>query len=594
MFKTLRNLDKRIKLQILCFFLLILVLNVLTIPYADDFPYSISNGIFDIFRLEYIQYMTWGGRSVAHILARIFLALPKIVFNVTNSLMFVFLIILIYLHSKGKNSKDSPLTFAFIAILIFVFSPMFGQTVLWETGACNYLWTTCIILTFLYIYRMNGMNWNNRLLVLPIFILGILAGWSNENMGGACILFTLIFLAFKHFEDKRITIWMIAGFIGACLGFIIMILAPGNVIRALDFPQTGSLIYTLTHDLTNTIDVLREGFYLPTILLIIFATINWSMNRKFKCISFSLIYYFCGLAAVGAIILSPVPVLWDRSMFGALIFVVIALTIQFYEVIIFQDKFKILCNILVFILIFESSLAYASASFDLFYTWIQNKQRENYVQYQVENGNMNPVVFQIFKEFVTKYNPIYGLGDITPYQSFWLNKGYSEVHNLESVQSTPLRIWEKIYKNGDPTLMNIQEMNSYIDYIKDNPNFIIFINTSDLNDKYQPYIALLNQLGINPEGMQNFVAVLDNGSIVVDEYGPNGIEYFGKFDAKEYYLGSYSKGDLSDIIIDGVEYTNNNLGINFVIFDKNQYRVVDSITFNTGNGFNGIRYQEGE
>ena len=40
-----------------------------------------------------------------------------------------------------------------INLLIWLFVPTFGQTILWETGAANYLWGGIIIISFLSMYH---------------------------------------------------------------------------------------------------------------------------------------------------------------------------------------------------------------------------------------------------------------------------------------------------------------------------------------------------------------------------------------------------------------------------------------------------------
>ena len=144
--------EKHNRIKIAVFFL-VLVLNVLTVKTSDDLGYSINHGLIDIFRQEYIQYMTWTGRSVAHIIARCFLALPKGIFNLFNAFIFCLQIELIARHAVIDKNKVTTLLYALIASAVFLIVPFFGQTVLWETGSCNYLWTTTIILAFLYPYR---------------------------------------------------------------------------------------------------------------------------------------------------------------------------------------------------------------------------------------------------------------------------------------------------------------------------------------------------------------------------------------------------------------------------------------------------------
>ena len=102
LFSTERKKNRFVLILIL---VLILLMNLFTKKIADDFIYSQSNGLLDIFAREYEQYITWSGRSVAHILARISLALPRFLFQLCNSLVFAWLIILIVFHAKpsGKH-----------------------------------------------------------------------------------------------------------------------------------------------------------------------------------------------------------------------------------------------------------------------------------------------------------------------------------------------------------------------------------------------------------------------------------------------------------------------------------------------------------
>ena len=96
--KIKKYLSKPMNVVMLVEFILIFILNLLVVTTSDDLGYQIHSGLIDIFKREYVQYMTWTGRSVAHIIARIFLAMPKIIFDVCNSLCFVYFTYLIYLH----------------------------------------------------------------------------------------------------------------------------------------------------------------------------------------------------------------------------------------------------------------------------------------------------------------------------------------------------------------------------------------------------------------------------------------------------------------------------------------------------------------
>lgn len=570
------------------------IMNSLTVPTSDDLGYSISNGIADIFRREYHQYMTWTGRSVAHIIARSFLAMPKIIFNVCNSLCFVYLCWLIYCHATGSRKKDRPILFALIAVLVFLCVPFFGQTVLWETGSCNYLWTTSIILSFFLPYRdylESGKETHSKLFWLIMIPAGIIAGWTNENTGGALILIIILFLIILLKKHQKLPAWMFSGLIGSIAGFAVMIMAPGNKVRAADFANTNGKAYELVHDLTDTMSVLDHfGALLPLLLAIaaILALLFSEKKRREPCI-LSLCYAVAGLAAVFAIILTPVQVLFDRSMFGATVFIIISLSILLNQLVLAEHtavlKSALSCLILI------SSCQYVRAVADLGYTKYQYDARETYVQEQKAAGNLNPVVPQIYREFETSYNPLHGLNDITEYPKYWVNQSYEEVHGLEGVQSTPLDQWKRIYAQGDPYLMNIQDMKEYIAAIASDRNYAVLINCSTLKGDYSSYTALLTSFGLKIDQETNFIAVYENGALVLSKTAAEGIDGSADIDGSYAYLSSYQEGSMSDIMIGNLEYTNDNSGISIVVYSLSDHRVVDSVTWNTDNGMTGIRYK---
>ena len=107
--KSVYTEHKAIIIALAAIVLAALFLNILTVPTSDDLGYSISNGLIDILHREYVQYMTWTGRTVAHLFARFFLTMPKLVFDVANALMFAALITLINLHASQDSRPIQPL-----------------------------------------------------------------------------------------------------------------------------------------------------------------------------------------------------------------------------------------------------------------------------------------------------------------------------------------------------------------------------------------------------------------------------------------------------------------------------------------------------
>ena len=581
----------RVKLAV---FFLVLVLNLLTVKTSDDLGYSINSGLADIIRREYIQYMTWTGRTVAHLIARTFLAMPKIIFDVCNSIVFCVLTELIARHAAGTQNKVSGMLYGFSALAVFLFAPLFGQTVLWETGSCNYLWTTSIILAFLYVYRKHMNQEGERMpwFAALFFLCGIAAGWTNENTGGACIMMVLIFLVLYRMKKTALKPWMITGLAGAVIGFVLMIKAPGNAIRAQDFINEGGKAYVLVHDLRNTLNIFGKPEAQLPLWLAFGACLALRLKQGIKKedLLLSLGYALSGMAAVCAIVLSPVPVEFDRSMFGATIFVIIGVLSLAFPLFHAEGNKELhrAAPALLGILCVLSGFRYGHALLDLGYTRYQYTVRENWVQAQKEAGNVNPVIPVINNEFFTTYNAMYGLNDILDYPSFVNNENYAVTHGLESVVSTSLDKWNMLYRNGDPALMNTLDLESYVKAVQMNPDYLALVTTTPLNERYEAYLDLLEPAaGEDLSGHSHYILAFGAETEVTASD-----EAFGReFTPEGHYIWVNSGEDpmTSDILIDGTEYTNDQEGISIVVFDRASGRAVDSVTWNTDYAMRGIR-----
>ena len=78
----------------------IFALNAHTPLQMDDYDYSISwatgkpvSGLADVIASQAVHYRLWGGRSVVHALAQMFLYMGKDVFNIANTVMYLLLLL---------------------------------------------------------------------------------------------------------------------------------------------------------------------------------------------------------------------------------------------------------------------------------------------------------------------------------------------------------------------------------------------------------------------------------------------------------------------------------------------------------------------
>ena len=199
--------NKKIEWIILAVILaLVLVINFLTPIIADDFHYAMRKGrhitsLSDIFKYQMWHYFHWGGRTIAHGIAQIFLIMPKSVFNICNSIMNVAEVYLIYKIAQG-NRKSNPIMLIVTFFLLWFFLPIYGSSNMWLIGSCNYLWTIVFILLFIYQYQKTKKD--SIINIILMFLLGILAGWTNENTAFGCIVTVLgLILVKKHSKEKK-------------------------------------------------------------------------------------------------------------------------------------------------------------------------------------------------------------------------------------------------------------------------------------------------------------------------------------------------------------------------------------------------------
>ena len=428
------NRNKK-KLFLILIFVSMLCLNFLTPLLADDYSYGLNlnekriASIIDIFDYQVWHYFNWGGRTVAHTLAQILLVFPKAVFNILNSFIYTALIYLIYLHGCfNKDNKDNSYMLLLIHFILWFIIPVFGQSFIWLVGSCNYLWTTVIILYFLWLYRRNTLSekWYN---LLFMFILGLLAGWTNENTSAGLIVILVFSLIINKVETKKFELskTRLFGIIGTLAGFIIMICAPGNYIRSAEFKDDTFIIIKIikrTLDITNNL----ENIILP-LLIVIIILISLKIYHKKKIEKETYTFILGGFAAIYAMVLSPT--FPERAWTGAIIFFVIAIVILVYDLDTINRLYKFILVDFCIIL----SIIYVSQYMDLARNINYLRNTWNY-RVDVINKSSKDKMFEFYKyETYNSRNPVYGLDDIGYDPNAWPNGSISKYYGIKGIKA---------------------------------------------------------------------------------------------------------------------------------------------------------------
>lgn len=436
--KIEKFIDKnQIKIMLLLIFISMLALNFLTPLLADDYSYGLNlankklTGIIDIYNYQIWHYFNWGGRTIAHTFAQTLLIFPKAIFNIVNSIIYTCLVYLIYLHGKlnrrEKNSRNSYLILLIHLILWFII-PVFGQSFIWLIGSCNYLWTTMIVVYFLLLFRKNEKE-NKWYKIIIMFLIGILAGWTNENTSAGLIVILFSTLIIDKITTKKwnLTKTKVAGIVGSLIGFVLMICAPGNYVRNAAFKDDTFIIIKF---IKRAIDITgnAEIYILPLIIAIIIL-ISLKIYHKKKIEKEVTPFILGGFAATYSMVASPqFP---ERSWTGVIVYLIIALVILVYD---FEKIHRIykfilvdLCIILSIIFIGE----YLNAARDinnLRNTW---NEREKII----EKSNKNQI-FKFYRyETTNNKNPSYGLSDIGNDYKVWPNSSIAKYYGIKGIKS---------------------------------------------------------------------------------------------------------------------------------------------------------------
>ncbi|MBR3796961.1 MAG: hypothetical protein IKK34_13180 [Clostridia bacterium] len=309
----------------------IFLLNAHTPLMMDDYDYSFSwstgerlSGLADILASQAVHYRQWGGRSVVHFFAQLFLYLGKPVFNAANTLMYQLLLIeIVYLGGKREMRSDWRLLMI-AHVLLFFTVPFFGVTFLWLDGACNYLWGTALALLPLIIgksERESGFFDTESVrgwLALPLCFL---AGWTNENTACGVLAACLLLLIWDAYSRRGIRAWRIASLIAQALGVMVLLLAPGNFVRPSE-PSGRSMIMELLYRAAVVTYCGIRYAGIPAIAALGLFAAAYRRKTKVRSVWFAVL---CGAALLCAYALVGSPQISDRTFTGVLALAIAAL-----------------------------------------------------------------------------------------------------------------------------------------------------------------------------------------------------------------------------------------------------------------------------
>jgi len=302
----------------LCIGVSMYLLNVHTPVMLDDFDYAISwstgevlSGIADVIASQVVHYNTWGGRLV-QTFSQLFMYWGDAVFNVVNTIVYLLLLLEIYAIARPKRRFCWTLILLEHLVLVHML-PFFGTVFLWMCGSCNYLFGTVLSLIPVLVLqhvRHGGALSRGGAGAAACFLLGVLGGWTNENMTCGVIALVFVSLAIDWLEGRGVKGRLAAMWAGQCIGALILLLAPGNFARASAYAYDSMLVELIRRGVMVTAyGASYLGALLCAVLLLASGIKEMSARRGYAAL---LVFG----AVMGAYALMGSPELSDRSFTG--------------------------------------------------------------------------------------------------------------------------------------------------------------------------------------------------------------------------------------------------------------------------------------
>lgn len=415
-------------------FIIVLLFSFLTPMVADDFSYCFSwadgsrmHSLGQIIPSMAAHRDNVNGRVFAHGIVQAVLLMPKSVFNVLNALNAVLLLALIrrcFNHSVSRHT----LLLTVGVLMLWCFTPAFGQVFLWLDGAVNYSWGLSIFLLFLWQYISGYLGKERRLsLVRDILLLPLafIAGGYSEN-GSIAVIFIALCLSILIFlRDRRLPWQLIAGLVLSVAGFIFLMSAGATHGRSASLDLRG-LIYNIRYILTAVQEQLMP-------LYIIFA-LCFALGIAFKVdkkrLILSAVLLLAGIGSLAAFIFAKY--FTSRHCCFTVVFTVLACLILLDAL---ADKRKLLsAQLLCGVMAVFFAFSFVHGALDIAVTFGVSLERKAEIQNALDSGETD-IELKVYLPG-TKYSAAWDLTDLDPNPSLWPNTSFADFYGLNSVTGT--------------------------------------------------------------------------------------------------------------------------------------------------------------
>lgn len=277
------------------------------------------------------------------------------------------------------------------------------------------------------LYNKKSNYLNRFIYTVPLFIIGFIAGISMENMSAGMIIIITLQLLYYRKNIGRINIPIISSYVGSLLGFVCLVLAPGNQMRA--EAETGI-------NLSISFKFFMISYYWVTfvgVICIIWLVLYWIKRYLHKEVV-SIPYVIGAIVSAYCMIVAPSSP--ERTWYIVCVYLILAVGILYNSFEIENTSLQkgiitIVCTgTMIFLGIAMSDTILYSREIST-----QIKAREEYIFDQKAKGNLDIKTKVITHQypFRAKHDGLTGLSDITDDPEYWVNQKLAEYYGVNSI-----------------------------------------------------------------------------------------------------------------------------------------------------------------
>jgi len=404
-----------------------------TTPYAaDDFVYKVNPLEYDIcfemlkdaFNFQIWHYFNWGGRIIVLFFVQLFLIPIKLYFNIINALVQIIIIntLFFYAYNRIATTLKDVSIILLINIMLFIGFYKYSGMSIYLTSTIGYSWMHLYVLLYylpFWNYYVNQKESQNK---LSFYFFGIISGCTNEHVFIAQFIFFILLRIINRINHHdKIPQFYYHSLLGVLTGGAILMLAPGNFIRAQTINSKISLtniIDYLSYDLFWFINSIK-GFWIIVIPLLLIHYFYY--NNKFEIKKTNIIILFMGIMSSLAMSFSPS---YHNGTNLFLFFCIIIFVLSIFDYSFFPKRLfflYIMINLMIYSYLYDNHKFINEYALSIEKTILDEKMK----------GNDEIIVNNIS----IKTNRLISYNAIPNNPSFARNKGIAKYYGIKTIRS---------------------------------------------------------------------------------------------------------------------------------------------------------------